>query len=107
MSGRAALIWCPFPDPQSAHQVLAVLLDERLIACGNLVPGVQSLFSWNGERGESAECGTLCKTTAARLAAAMARLGALHPYDTPAIIGWNATGDAATLAWLAAETSVE
>lgn len=104
MSGEAALIWCPFPDPDSARQAARMLLDQRLIACGNIVPGVQSLFCWGGERGENAECGLLCKTTAARLRAAMAQLRALHPYDTPAILGWKVHADEDTLAWLDAET---
>lgn len=104
MSGEAALIWCPFPDGESAREAIGVLLDERLIACGNLIPGVQSLYRWQGERAESAEHGALCKTTAERLDPAMARLRDLHPYDTPAIAGWTVATDRGVLTWLEAET---
>lgn len=104
MSEAAALIWCPFADEDSARSAIAALLDERLIACGNLFPGMQSFFVWRGQRGESPECGALLKTTAARLDAAMARLKALHPYDTPTVTGWTVRADPATLAWLDAET---
>lgn len=104
MSAGAALIWCPFPDEASARQAVGALLEERLIACGNIIPGIRSLFSWQGERGDSGECGVLFKTTAAQLEAAMARLEALHPYDTPAILGMPADATPATLDWLTAET---
>ena len=100
----AALIWCPFPDEAAARLAAAALLDERLIACANLVPTMESLFAWQGRRDAAREAGALFKTTASRLDAAMARLGALHPYDTPAITGWTVQADAGTLAWLQEET---
>jgi periplasmic divalent cation tolerance protein len=104
MSGEAALIWCPFPDAESARVAIGTLLDERLIACGNMVPGVQSLFRWQGDLGESTECGVLCKTAARWFPAAMTRLADLHPYGTPAIAGWTIRVDQGTLAWLEGET---
>jgi periplasmic divalent cation tolerance protein len=104
VSGEAALIWCPFPDEEQARAAVAALLDERLIACANMVPGMRSLFAWEGERSSSQECGALLKTTQARLAAAMERLEMLHPYDTPAITAWPVTTTAATGDWLNQET---
>lgn len=102
--GLAALIWCPFPDEPSARAAAGALLDERLIACANVVPGVMSLFTWQGAREAGAEVGALFKTTAARLDDAMRRLAELHPYDTPAITGWTVRAEAGTLAWLQGET---
>ena len=102
--GRGALIWCPFPHEAAAREATGVMLDERLVACGNLLPGMQSLFAWQGARDESTECGAVFKTTAALLGTAMRRLSELHPYDTPAITGWTVQADAGTLAWLEAET---
>lgn len=107
MSGEAALIWCPFPDEDSARHCIAALLDARLIACGNILAGMQSLFAWNGALDESAECGALCKTVAPRLTEAMARLRALHPYEAPAILAWSVEADTCTLAWLKQETGCE
>lgn len=102
--GEAALIWCPFGSQADAQEVIAKLLDERLIACGNIMPGVHSLFAWHGERGESEECGALLKTAADRLDAAMSRLEILHPYDQPAISGWTVRASEGTTAWLVSET---
>lgn len=104
MSSRAALIWCPFPDEGIARGIVRTLLDERLIACGNLVPTLQSQFLWDGAVDSGTECGALLKTTTLRMAAAMKRLEGLHPYDLPAITGWAVETTDATLAWLERDT---
>jgi periplasmic divalent cation tolerance protein len=97
----AALIWCPFPDEDAAARAVEALLDEGLVACGNLIPGMRSLYLWRGERGEARETGALLKTRADRLERALARVVALHPYETPAAVGWRCDGAApATLEWL-------
>ncbi len=102
---EGALIWCPFPDEAAARAAISNLLDARLIACGNILPGVQSFFAWQGERGDATECGALLKTTAARLDEAMAALRAQHPYDAPAIAGWTVRIDEGTLRWLTGEVA--
>jgi periplasmic divalent cation tolerance protein len=96
----AALIWCPFASEEEAERAAGQLLDERLIACANIVPGVRSLYRWQGERGEARECAALLKTDARLLDQAIARLAAIHPYRTPAITGWRADAAPATAAWL-------
>lgn len=98
----AALVWCPFPDAESARVAAAALLDERLIACANIMGDVESHFVWEGARATGSEVGVLFKTTGERLDEVVDRLGALHPYDTPAILGWHAeAAHPATYAWLA------
>lgn len=98
-----ALVWSPFPDAETAAAVASRLLDEGLIACANILPAVRSLYVWRGERGDAEETGVLFKTNTNRLPQLVARLGELHPYEEPAIVGWRC--DAAspgTAAWLAA-----
>jgi periplasmic divalent cation tolerance protein len=97
-----ALIWCPFPDGDSAARVAKTLLDEKLIVCVNIMRGMLSLYEWKGERGEDEEAGALFKTDAALLDRAIARMGELHPYAQPAILGWQCdAASQATAAWLA------
>ena len=98
----SALIYTVFADRDDARGVATRLLDEGLIACANVIGKVEALFEWDGERGAGEEIAVLFKTHAERLDAAVARLEALHPYDTPAILGWraDASGDA-TGKWLA------
>lgn len=97
----AALIWCPFADEDSAAAVAGTLLDEGHVSCANILPGLRSLYVWNGERGEGSEVAVLFKTGSDRLENAVRRLEALHPYDAPAVVGWHcSSAGAATLEWL-------
>ena len=96
-----ALIWCPFPDSDSARAAIERLLDESLIACANILPQIYSVYRWQGEPGEAEETGVLLKTSTSLLDRAVGRLAQLHPYETPAILGWHCASAApATLAWL-------
>jgi periplasmic divalent cation tolerance protein len=96
-----ALIWCPFADAESAERAAGLLLDEGLIACANILPPMRSLYCWNGDRGEGAEVGVLFKTDAALLDRAVKRLAEVHPYDTPAVLGWTVdAASPATAGWL-------
>lgn len=99
----AALVWCPFPDRDTARAVSGELLGEGLIACANILGDMESVFLWEGARNSETETGVLFKTRGALLDRTIARLGELHPYDTPAIIGWRCdAGHPATIAWLMA-----
>lgn len=102
---RAALIYTPLPDADTARTIAGTMLDERLIACANILGPIESVFIWNGARDHAQETAVLFKTTQDKLDQAITRLGALHPYETPAIIA--SVCDAAhpaTLAWLAGQT---
>jgi periplasmic divalent cation tolerance protein len=102
-AGTPALVWCPFPDADSALATADRLLDEGLIACVNVMPGIVSRYVWNGEKGSADEAGALFKTNAAALPALTARIAELHPYDEPAIVGWHCDAAASgTVAWLKA-----
>jgi periplasmic divalent cation tolerance protein len=102
-AGVTALIWSPFADEASAEAAASRLLDEGLIACANILPPMRSLYVWQGERGEAREVGVLFKTDAALLDRATARLAEIHPYETPAVLGWRADSAAdATREWLRA-----
>ncbi len=99
----SALVWCPFPDEDSAARAASRLLDEKLTACANILGPMRSLYEWAGERGEAREVGVLFKTDAALLDRAVARIAELHPYDTPAVLGWACeAASEATTQWLAA-----
>jgi periplasmic divalent cation tolerance protein len=97
----SALIWSPFADADQARTVAKALLEEKLIACANIVPGVVSVFEWQGEVTEADEVGVLFKTHADLLDRAVARIEQLHRYESPAIIGWHGkSAGVATGLWL-------
>ena len=101
----AALIWCPFPDQESAIKIADCLLAEKLVACTNMIGAIHSRFVWNGETRTAKEVGVLFKTDKRSLDAAIHRIESLHPYETPAILGWRCeSANAATLEWLGGAT---
>jgi periplasmic divalent cation tolerance protein len=102
----AALVWCPCPDAETARRLATVVLEEGLIACANILPGIESVFKWDGGVSSAAEVAVMFKTTADRSDELVLRLGQLHPYDTPAILGWTCdAAHPATLDWLTATIS--
>lgn len=103
MTSKPALVWCPFPDKGSARAISDRLIEEKLVACANIFGQIEAIFAWNGDRGESAEVPVLFKANMDALERLIDRLGELHPYDTPAILGWQCdAGHPSTLAWLGA-----
>ena len=98
-----ALIYCPFPDAAIAEAIGRALIEERLVACINIGSPVRSIFMWEGRMDEGEETPGLLKTSSTLLTRAIARLEDLHPYDTPAIVGWNCdAAGVATQRWLGA-----
>jgi len=90
---------------ERAEPLLRALLDERLVGCGNLVPGVVSHYWWNGAIEREAEVLMLMETTDDLAAEAAARLRALHPYDVPKILALEPTAaDPDYVAWLRSVT---
>ena len=99
----SALIWSPFANRDEAEKAARKLLEEGLIGCANFMDGVESMFLWDNEIATARECGLLLKTNARLLKSATSRLEELHPYETPAILGWNCDeAGAATHGWLGA-----
>jgi len=82
-----------------------VLVEERLAACVNLVPGLTSIYRWQGGLRREPECLLLIKTTDTRFEALRSHLRALHPYEVPEIIALPIShGDPAYLQWLTENT---
>lgn len=75
-----------FPDAEVARKIVRTLVEERLVACGNLVPGVESIYTWKGAVETSTEVLAVMKTTRELYPSAQARLRELHPYEVPECI---------------------
>jgi periplasmic divalent cation tolerance protein len=86
MADEILLALSTFPDAESAHRIAEQLVMERLVACANILPGVQSIYRWQGKVEKTAETMVLFKTTESRLATLQAKLKTLHPYDVPEIV---------------------
>ncbi|GAB3096967.1 divalent-cation tolerance protein CutA [Lysobacter terrae] len=100
------LAYSTCPDAASADVIARALVTERLAACVNRLPAVQSTYRWQGQVEQADEVLLLIKTTADRLDALTARLRALHPYELPELIAVEVhSGLPAYLDWVAAETT--
>jgi len=101
----AHIVFCTCADSETASRLARALVDERLAACVNAIPGVVSTYRWNDAIHTDNEVLLLIKTTADRLDAMQARLLELHPYEIPEVLAIEAVaGSAPYLAWLDRET---
>jgi periplasmic divalent cation tolerance protein len=100
------LVLCTCPDQTVARDLARQLVEQRLAACVNLVPGLTSVYHWQGKLEQGTEVLLLIKTTAARYAALEKAIQARHPYELPEIIAVTLTdGLPAYLKWIT--TSLE
>jgi periplasmic divalent cation tolerance protein len=101
----ALVVLVTTPGPEQAAGLARALVEERLAACGNVVPGLRSIYRWQGKVQDEAEALLVLKTTRARFEALRDRVLALHPYEVPEVIALRVeAGSAAYLAWIAEET---
>jgi periplasmic divalent cation tolerance protein len=96
------------PSAEVADRIGTTLVEERLAACANLVPGVTSVFRWGGEPHHESEVLVVLKTTAACLGTLRRRLVELHPYELPEMLALEVRGGHAPyLEWVRAEVGTE
>jgi periplasmic divalent cation tolerance protein len=80
------IVLCTFRNEQDAMRVGSALVEARLAACVNVLPGVRSMYRWKSEVQNTDEVLTLIKTTQQGFPALRDRLKELHSYETPEII---------------------
>jgi periplasmic divalent cation tolerance protein len=91
------------PDLAVARQLARGILENRLAACVNLVPGVESHYWWEGELCREGEVLMVLKSVKARLAALEEFVLAEHPYDTPEFVVLSIeSGSRRYLEWIGA-----
>jgi periplasmic divalent cation tolerance protein len=103
---RAVMLYTTFPSLVEAEKAGKALVEDRLAACINILPGMISHYRWQGavERGEEAVM--LIKTRASLAEGARAAVKASHPYDTPAILVLPIESvDETYLAWIMDSTN--
>jgi periplasmic divalent cation tolerance protein len=94
------------PDLETAARIARALVEERLAACVNLVPGVRSIYRYEGRIHDEPEVLLVVKTRGERAAALETRVRALHPYEVPEVLHLAAAGGgAAYLAWVLEESA--
>jgi periplasmic divalent cation tolerance protein len=94
------------PDVERATALARTLVGEGLAACVNVVPGVRSIYRWEGRIQEDDEVLCLIKTRPAIFDRVRGRILELHPYDVPEILAFSVDeGSPAYLDWVRAATA--
>jgi periplasmic divalent cation tolerance protein len=92
---------------EEAVKLVQILLERRLIACGNILPGVRSLYRWEGKVADEREVIVLMKTKTSRFEALEMAFAELHPYKVPELLALPvAAGLHKYLEWIDDETSL-
>jgi periplasmic divalent cation tolerance protein len=103
---RPLLVYTTFPDVDIALSIGEALVQDRLIACINVLPGMRSVYAWKGSIERGQEAVAILKTVKGLQEEVHLALKERHPYETPVILFIEPTGaDAATLEWLLTETT--
>jgi periplasmic divalent cation tolerance protein len=93
---------------EEGERIARALVEERLAACVNVVPGALSVYRWQGAVRADAEVLLVIKSVRERFSELRARVRQLHSYELPELVCLEpAGGDEEYLAWVAAEATPE
>ncbi|HSY74478.1 MAG TPA: divalent-cation tolerance protein CutA [Dongiaceae bacterium] len=101
-ASKFAIVLVTAPDLKTARAMAKAALQERLIACANLIPKIESHYWWQGKIESGVEVLLILKTQKSNLAALEKLILAKHPYDTPEFLVLSlSAGSRKYLDWLA------
>jgi periplasmic divalent cation tolerance protein len=101
----AVLVTCP--NRQVGERIGRALVEERLAACVNIVPGLTSIYRWQGKLCRDREVLLIIKTRRTRFPGMARRIASLHPYSVPEILAVPiARGNSPYLAWVRESTAL-
>jgi periplasmic divalent cation tolerance protein len=99
------MIYITTPSPQEALRIGRAVVADRLAACANVLPGITSVYRWQGEVQEEGETALILKTRSDLVERLTARVKELHSYDCPCVVALPiAGGNPDFLQWIAEET---
>ena len=101
----ACVVLCTVPSEDVAVNMARALLEQQLVACVNIVPGVRSLYRYQGKLEDERELLLVIKTRTALYERLEARIRELHPYEVCEVLQLGVdAGSAPYLAWITRET---
>jgi len=100
MDGELALVLMTAPDAAVAAELGTALVREGLAACATVIPGVTSIYRWQGELHVEGEAQVLLKTRREQVEALFRRAAELHPYEVPELLAVPAEASAAYAGWV-------
>ncbi|GAB5389675.1 MAG: divalent-cation tolerance protein CutA [Alphaproteobacteria bacterium] len=97
------LIYITCPDDETADRLAEIAVDGQLAACANILPGMRSVYRWQGKIERSAEVVLLLKTTPEAAPELIRQMAEFHLYEQPAILDLPADGEEGFLQWIEGE----
>lgn len=85
-AATARVVLVTAPDAAVAESLVRQLVEEGVVACGNIVPGITSIYRWKDQVERETEALVVFKTTAAGAVRLVERVPDLHPYDVPEVL---------------------
>jgi periplasmic divalent cation tolerance protein len=86
MPEKILLALSTFPDAETARRISNELVAQKFVACANILPSVESIYTWKGKIEKADETLVFFKLSEVRQAAFQEKLRSLHPYDVPEIV---------------------
>jgi periplasmic divalent cation tolerance protein len=103
---KPVLIYSTFPSAAEAERIGGTLVDRGLAACVNILPGMTSIYIWEGKRQRDSEAAMIIKTRSGLADTAIAEARKLHPYSNPAFVVLPIDGGSADfLRWIMEQTA--
>ena len=108
MATDALIVFCTFPTMEEARRVIRELVELNLIACGNIFPGIESIYRWKGVVETSAEALAILKTTEESFDQLQVEFKSRHSYEVPELVAIPiAAGLPNYLKWIHENVQVE
>jgi len=102
---KAVLVYSTFPSLEAAEAEGATLVEQGLAACVNILPGMVSIYVWEGKRHRDAEIVMIVKTRQTLAERVVAEVRRRHPYENPALLVLPVDGGSAPfLEWIVKQT---
>ena len=101
-----SIIYSTTGSVEEARKIARILVEEKNVACVNIIPKIESIYRWQGNIEEDNECALLAKTTDKNIDKTVQRIKELHSYDVPDIVAIPIThGFQEYLNWVEDETT--
>ena len=81
-------VYVLFANAEEAERIGRIAVEERLAACINILPGVRSIYRWQGAIESTDEVAAIFKTSNAKADTLITRIAGLHSYDVPCVASW-------------------
>ncbi|HWV79807.1 MAG TPA: divalent-cation tolerance protein CutA [Hyphomicrobiaceae bacterium] len=103
---KPILVYATSPSRAEAERIGGRLVDDGLAACVNILPGMVSIYIWEGKRQQDEECAMIIKSRAGLAAPIIRTVRSLHPYENPALVVLDIAGGAVPfLEWILNQTA--